>query len=117
MTEKERRFAAWCAEHDPHRFYKWSRWLDVREKVLRADRRECVNCRAKYHRYRRADTVHHVNHFRDRPDLALEEFYADPVTREKRRNLVSLCHDCHEEAHGFRKAKPEGEALTEERWD
>lgn len=117
MTDKERAFAKWCAENDPHRFYIWSRWLHVRREVLEADRFECVNCREKYHRYRLADTVHHVNHFRDRPELALEKFYEDPAGHEKQRNLVSLCHDCHEEAHDFRMKTPASEQLTEERWD
>ena len=116
MTEKERRYASWCAEHDPHRFYKWSRWRAVREDVLRADRYECQTCKVKYKRYRPADTVHHVNHLKDRPDLALEMYYTDPATHRKRRNLVSLCHECHEEAHGYRKKK-DFVPLTEERWD
>ena len=117
MTEKEKRFARWCAEHDPHRFYIWTRWLHVRADVLRADRFECVNCREKYHRYRPADTVHHVNHLKRRPELALEMYYDDPATHEKRRNLVSLCHDCHEEAHNYRMKFTAREQLTEERWD
>lgn len=117
MTDRERRFAAWCAAHDPERFYKWGRWLDVREDVLKADHWECVNCKAKYHRYRPGTIAHHVNHLKDRPDLALEKFFVDPATHEKRRNLVSLCHDCHEEAHGFRKLQRIETAMTEERWD
>lgn len=116
MTDNERRFAYQCAENDPHEFYTWVRWLAVRAEVLSLDKNECQCCREKYKRYRKADTVHHVNHFKDRPDLALEIYYNDPATHEKRRNLVSLCHDCHEEAHGYRKRK-KGEPLTEERWD
>lgn len=38
------------------------------------------------------------------------------VARTKKRNLISLCHDCHEEVHGYRK-KEEKKPLTEERWD
>lgn len=116
MTESEKRYASWCAEHDPHKFYTWSRWLSVREEVLSADKYECQRCKEKHRRYRAADTVHHVNHFKDRPDIALERYYQDPATHEKRRNLISLCHECHEEAHGYRKRK-EVEPLTEERWD
>lgn len=116
MTQSEKDYSAQCAAHDPHRFYIWSRWLTVRAQVLKKDRYECQTCRHKYRRYRRADTVHHVNHLKDRPDLALELWYTDPVTHEQRRNLISLCHDCHEEAHGYRKRKTE-KPLTEERWD
>ena len=116
MTESERRYASWCAEHDPHKFYAWGRWLAVRREVLQVDKYECQSCKTTYRRYRKADTVHHVNHFKARPDLALEMYYTDPATHQKRRNLISLCHDCHEEAHGYRKRKIEP-PLTEERWD
>lgn len=116
MTEKEREYSKWCAEHDPHKFYIWSRWLQVRESVLQMDKHECQRCREKYKRYRQADTVHHVNHFKDRPELALEIYYDDPARHEKRRNLVSLCHGCHEAVHGYRKRR-EAEPLTPERWD
>lgn len=116
MTKEEKLYAQRCVDHDVHAFYIWSRWLQVRREVLSLDHYECQTCRSKYHRYRRADTVHHVNHLKDRPDLALEVWVDDPVTHKKRRNLVSLCHDCHEEAHGFRKPKAP-EPLTQERWD
>ena len=116
MTDKEREYAGWCVLHNPHRFYKWIKWLRVRQEVLRLDRYECQRCRNIYNRYRKATTVHHVNHLKSRPDLSLEIYYDDLVKHEKRRNLVSLCHDCHEEVHGYRKKK-ESEPLTEERWD
>ena len=116
MTENERRYAFWCAEHNPYKFYRWTRWRAVREEVLKADRYECLNCKTKYKRYRKAEVVHHVNHFKDRPDLALDAYYTDPATHRKRRNLISLCHECHEEVHDYRRKKTE-KPLTEERWD
>lgn len=116
MTESERHYASWCARYDPHKFYIWSRWIAVRKAVLQADRFECQTCKTKYRRYRKADTVHHINHLKARPDLALEMYYMDPATHAKRRNLISLCHDCHEEAHG-RQASRDQEPLTQERWD
>ena len=116
MTESERAFAERCAREDPHAFYTWSKWLDVRAKVLRMDRNECQRCKNLKHKYSRATTVHHVNHFKRRPDLALEIWYHNPATHEAERNLVSLCHDCHEEVHGHRK-KDDDEPLTAERWD
>ena len=116
MTKEEKVYAQRCAEQDPHAFYIWSRWLNIRREVLSLDKNECQLCRSKYHRYRKADTVHHVNHFRDRPDLALEIWYKDPVTHKKKRNLVSLCHGCHEEVHGYRVKTPR-QPLTRERWD
>ena len=115
MTAQEKEYAAWCAEHDVHSFYIWSRWLTVRRQVLMADRYECTRCKARK-KYTRANTVHHVNHFTARPDLALEMWYTDPATHEARRNLVSLCHACHEEVHG-RSHGAGGSLTTEERWD
>lgn len=117
MTKKEQDYAAWCVENDPVKFYKWGRWKAVRRQVLEMDRHECQSCKEKYHRYRRATTVHHVNHLRDRPELGLEVWYLDPAQHRKRRNLISLCHECHEEAHGFRKQPAQAEPLTPERWD
>ncbi len=120
MTKEEKRVATYYAAHDPHKFYQWGRWLCKRQEVLAMDRGECQRCRQVYHRYRRATTVHHVNHFKKRPDLALEIWFDkwDMKTKTfvKERNLVSLCHDCHEEVHGFRKKNREA-PLTRERWD
>lgn len=47
-------------------------------------------------------------------ELALEIWYEWHGVRK--RNLVSLCHDCHEAVHGYRKPEKK-ETLTEERWD
>lgn len=117
MTDKERQYSAWCVKNDVHRFYKWKLWKKVRAQVLKMDRNECQKCRER-HRYRRADTVHHVNHLKDRPDLSLEIWYRDPASHCMKRNLISLCHQCHEEEHGWRRKKRENESVvTEERWD
>lgn len=116
MTDEEKAYARWCVDNDTHKFYTWGKWLAKREEVLKMDRRECQRCRHKYKRYTEATTVHHVNHLKKRPELALEIFYEDIVAHKTRRNLISLCHDCHEEVHGYRK-KNEADPLTEERWD
>lgn len=116
MTDAEKAYATQCVrDHDVHRFYTWTRWEQVRTKVLEYDRHECQMCRSRK-KYKRADTVHHVNHLKDRPDLSLEVWYRNPTTHKDERNLISLCHFCHEEVHGFRKKKL-AEPLTEERWD
>ena len=62
--------------------------------------------------YTKATTVHHINHVKNRPDLALEIYTNDGDTR--RRNLVSLCRDCHEIRHGRKYS--DRTALTAERW-
>lgn len=76
------------------------------------DKNECQDCKCNG-KYSKATTVHHENYVKKHPELALEIWY---IWRGKqRRNLVSLCHDCHEKRHGYR--KPENKApLTQERW-
>ena len=96
------------------RFYLWPEWIRLRGEVLRLDQCECQRCKAAG-RYRGAGIVHHVQHLRDRPDLALSVW--DPETGE--RQLISVCKRCHEELHPesqrqFRRIRA---PLTEERWD
>lgn len=112
MTQQEIDYVLWCIKIDMHRFYTWSKWLAVREDVLRADKYECQDCKA-HGKYTRATTVHHINFVKRYPELALEKYYA--AGEQEERNLVSLCHDCHEARHGYRK-KHYTKPLTEERW-
>ena len=118
MTQKEKEYVNYCLATDPLLFYHWGTWERKRREILKLDKYECQICKQKYKRFRKANTVHHVNHLKDRPELALSTWYHDPATHQRRRQLISLCHDCHEEVHGYRckegKAKPE---LTVERWD
>lgn len=101
-----------CLAENVHKFYIWSKWENVRRSVLVMDNGECQICKSRG-RYSRATTVHHVNYVKRHPELALEIWYE--WKGRKKRNLISLCHDCHEEVHGFRKKKQEA-PLTEERW-
>lgn len=117
MTKKEIDFAKECVSSgDVKRFYNSALWLRKRDEVLSLDHHECQRCRHKYHRYRAADTVHHVNHFKKHPELALSVYYWEPQAHKRKRNLISLCHDCHEEVHSFRNTTYH-EPLTLERWD
>lgn len=97
-----------------HKFYTCAEWLSLRAEVLADDHFECQDCKA-HGRYTRADTVHHDRFVRKHPELALSRYYTDG-SGVKRRNLVSLCHDCHERRHGYRQKK-RAKPLTEERWD
>ena len=101
-----------------HRFYKSKRlWVPKRAEVLKLDRYECQKCRLVYHRYKKATTVHHIRHLKDRPDLALSVWVDDGDGRI-RRQLVSLCDACHNEEHPEKlKTYEEQEPLTAERWD
>lgn len=113
MTEDQIRYVTECIkDNDIHRFYIWKPWLHVRKQVLELDRCECQDCKLKGI-YTRATTVHHENYVKRHPELALEIWYT--WRGQRKRNLVSLCHDCHERRHGYRKAKQEV-PLTEERW-
>ena len=96
-------------------FYSWPEWERTRQQVLTLDHYECVRCKA-HGKYSPAVLVHHVNHLKDAPELALS------ITDENgKRQLVSLCRACHELEHPERlrpawTAKIEN-PLTVERWD
>ncbi len=112
MKECDIEYVKRCIKEDVHRFYNWDKWKKVRKEVLSLDKYECQICK-KRGKYKKANTVHHINHLKSRPDLALEIYYT--IGGKKKRNLTSLCHQCHDEVHGFR--VPENKKpLTEERW-
>ena len=113
MTQEQIDYVKKCIREDIHRFYVWGPWKKVRREVLQMDHGECQRCKEKKI-YTKATTVHHVNYVKKHPDMALEIWYEWNGVRK--RNLVSLCHDCHEAVHGYRKPEKK-EALTEERWD
>lgn len=113
MTQEQIDYVKKCIREDIHRFYVWGPWKKVRREVLQMDHGECQRCKAKKI-YTKATTVHHVNYVKKHPDMALEIWYEWHGVRK--RNLVSLCHDCHEAVHGYRKPEKK-ETLTEERWD
>ncbi|MDR0936629.1 MAG: HNH endonuclease [Oscillospiraceae bacterium] len=94
-------------------FYLSTPWLKLRQRILEQDKHECQRCR-RLGRYSPAVIVHHVNHVDTRPDLLLEEFY-DGADGERKRNLVSLCRECHKLEHG-RDTRKRNRALTVERW-
>lgn len=105
------------ADGKEHAFYDWGKWHRERAFVLRQDRYECQMCKARG-RYRAAVLVHHVQHLKARPDLALQMWVVDE-NGELRRQLVSLCRACHELCHPERQRSrcraPRFE--TPERWD
>lgn len=89
------------------KFYLSTAWRRIRLVALERDNFECQECK-RQGKYSKATTVHHKEHLKDRPDLALD---LD--------NLESLCGPCHNKAHPERfekfyqeKKKP----FTPERW-
>ena len=68
---------------------------------------ECQKCKNKG-KYHKAETVHHIKHLKDFPELALVDS-----------NLISLCNACHNEEHPDKLASVEVEKrklITPERW-
>lgn len=96
---------------EPKKFYDSAEWQRLRLQVLEIDHRECQKCKERG-RHTRADRVHHVNEAMRRPDLALSIWYG-----EGERNLISLCHSCHELIHSNRFPRKEFKPpLTDEKW-
>ena len=117
------RFLQWLiqliAAGDVHAFYVTPEWRGLSADVLQEDRHECQLCKARG-KFRSAVMVHHVNHVKRRPELALSWYYIDQ-DGQKKRNLISVCRQCHETVcHPERLAKKRRKPLTfsnQERWD
>ncbi len=98
-------------------FYDSRAWRRVRRQVLAMDHNECQLCREN-HRHTPGVIVHHVCHLDEYPALGLSVWVDDPVTGERKRNLLTVCRECHETVcHSERMAvKPAKEPLVPERW-
>ena len=110
MTDKEAK-----------QFYDSAVWKRKRLDILKRDRFECQDCRAKLEaavkegrwlsekdkKIARAQQVHHIQELREHPELALDDD-----------NLVSLCIPCHNLRHGRapKKFKRKKKLASEERW-
>ena len=95
-----------------YRFYKSKEWLAKKEEILKKFHNECVWCKENG-KISKAVEVHHVQYVKKHPELALDEFYT--YKEKEHRNLVPLCHDCHDRAHERMKYKKQRQ-LNEERW-
>lgn len=96
------------------KFYKSQAWRLLRENILAKYHYECQEC-LKRGKVTRAYVVHHVNELKNRPDLALSEYYVDHEGN-KCPNLLPLCLDCHNAEHDRIGYEPKKEPLNEERW-
>lgn len=67
--------------------YQSRAWERLRAAALERDGGQCRECGAA------ADTVHHLRPVLEAPELALDA-----------ENVISLCRECHERAHGRRGA-------------
>lgn len=92
-------------------FYNCAPWKKLKAEVLEEQHYECQEC-LKLGILTKADTVHHINYLKNRPDLALSKTYIDKDGKKKM-NLEAICFDCHNKVHKrFVKKQP----LTEEWW-
>lgn len=68
-------------------FYTSTAWKAKRAAILCRDGYMCKRCK-RYGRQRQATTVHHIKHYDEYPELALDND-----------NLISLCDKCHNYYH------------------
>lgn len=68
-------------------FYQSAAWQKTRELALMRDRYLCVEC-FKQKKIKKADVVHHLQEYKDKPELGLTLS-----------NLSSICHSCHNKHH------------------
>lgn len=99
-------------ENTLYKFYKSKAWKKLREEILKKNHYECEWCRKKG-KIVKAETVHHIQYVKKHPDLALSEYYE--YKGKKYKNLVALCHDCHDKAHKRMQYKKKIQ-INEERW-
>lgn len=82
-------------------FYNSALWEHLRHEVLDEQHHECQLCKVKG-LYTEAETVHHIEPVRKRPDLALTK-----------RNLMAVCDECHYAIHHTKEFKKQ---LNTEKW-
>lgn len=104
------------AEHRLYKFYKCREWRQLSEAVMKEKNYECQCCK-KHGFHTPARSVHHVQWVHKHPRLALSRTYEyEGVTYD---NLIPLCENCHNKAHGKGKWAGKGSKskfVNEERW-
>lgn len=104
---------------DKLKFYNSVEWKKIRSEQLQVDHFECQRCkhRGKYKdlpgtiKYTKASLVHHDFRFEQYPQYKLQRFV------NGRRNLYSLCQNCHEIEHEEERGLVKKvEELNEEKW-
>ena len=78
------------------KFYKSKEFRHLKEEILREQHYECQECK-KLGKITKADTVHHVQHVRKYPELALSKYYTYKGKQYK--NLIAVCKSCHNKLH------------------
>ncbi|MFI3211264.1 MAG: HNH endonuclease [Peptostreptococcaceae bacterium] len=96
-----------------NKFYKSAEWRKLRLEVLKEDHNECQWCK-KVGKITKATTVHHMQFVDKHPDLALSKHYY--YQNKEYKNLISLCSDCHYQAHHKTLKKPFKGYSNDEKW-
>ena len=87
------------------KFYASALWLHKREDILDRDNNECQKHKRRGN-FAPATCVHHKQHLKNRPDLALVDD-----------NLESLCDSCHREEHPEKlQLNKRKKFINEEKW-
>lgn len=100
------------------KIYKTKEWRDVREEQLKADHYECQRCKhqGKYKtvqgmvKYTPATLVHHDFRVRKYPQYCYSRFV------NGKRNMYSLCEQCHEIEHSGERIPMNKDEWNDERW-
>lgn len=98
------RLYGWIQDDEIIKFYKTKEWKHIRLERMKLDNYECQSCKAKG-KYHKAEMVHHIEHVKVRPMLALTMS-----------NLVSLCNQCHNREHPEKLKLFEKKFVNEEKW-
>lgn len=99
-----------------NKIYKTGRWKKIREDVFKLDHYECVRCNKTFFdkegekKCVKPYLVHHMYPAKDFPQ------YQYSIWVNGKRNLVSLCFNCHEIVEG-RIHNPKEHFTNEERYD
>ena len=100
--------------HQTDPFYLSWPWKRKRLEALAIDKGECQECK-KRGKYTKATHVHHVFHRDKYPEYELDVFVTLPDGTVKR-NLVSVCKDCHETVCHPERLRHFKVPITPERW-
>lgn len=115
MTYTAAQIKELIAEGRIDKFYNDRYWRNFSKNVIAEQNNECQLCKARG-RARRATILHHVKHLKKFPQLAYSRYYYD-TDGKMHRQLLALCHSCHEEQHPERRWSERQEKYTnEERW-
>lgn len=97
------------------KFYNDRYWRKFSKSVIAEQHYECQICKCKG-KVTRANILHHVKHLKQFPQLAYSRYYYDD-NGERHRQLIALCHDCHEAQHPERRWQERADKfVNEERW-